>query len=517
MNKLSDLKIIKRHYGEDMAHFCRDYFATILEQDGLLFNIISHSFNPSHNLFKDLNRENLLGEFKNYIYDIYHSSRKEHNKKVLSPKELMSKAGYILYECHNEADIQKFRKYYSKNEELCTFNGGRLETCYVFFAVKKDVNEIRREDYLIPKREDLYGTSVISIQFTKDSNHILSIKNRYNHHVNNPDATFSNNLDNIIPGLTDSFSEYYNLKERFTSNNNLEIPGYIKASNGKYYKYNYKVDSSYYCPDNVFIKDLKVYKYPKDRYILFDNFLLDLEKKELTELTSNNNLYDYFPSMVGKIKNIKIINEGKNKCISIKNINNIITNIIINENNEIIYLKNTCVEYIGANFLMNNRFLKKIELPTIKVIGSNFLKNNNTLEEICLPSIKSIGSDFLKHNQVLSNIKLPSVEKIDRNFLKHNKNLKIIDLPNVIIIGYCFLCENKNLNFINLPKLEVCGDYFLAKNRGLKKLVLPNLKNARSYFLYANHELEEVSLPNLQELPDFCSSKIEKKLMKGRK
>ena len=40
---------------------------------------------------------------------------------------------------------------------------------------------------------------MISIQFTKDDAHTLSIKNRYNHSVNDPDATFSNNLDNIIP------------------------------------------------------------------------------------------------------------------------------------------------------------------------------------------------------------------------------------------------------------------------------------------------------------------------------
>ena len=86
-------------------------------------------------------------------------------------------AGYVLVECYNEEDIQKFRKYYAPGEELCTFKGGRLNSCRVFFAVKKNVLDIKREDFKKPKREDEYGTSVISIQFTKDETNTLSIKN----------------------------------------------------------------------------------------------------------------------------------------------------------------------------------------------------------------------------------------------------------------------------------------------------------------------------------------------------
>ena len=56
------------------------------------------------------------------------------------------------------------------------------------------LSRIRSENFKKPIREDEYGTSVMSIQFTKDEAHTLSIKNRYNHSVVNPDATFSNNL-----------------------------------------------------------------------------------------------------------------------------------------------------------------------------------------------------------------------------------------------------------------------------------------------------------------------------------
>ena len=36
----------------------------------------------------------------------------------------LDEAGYILYECKTDADIQKFKKYYKKDEELCTFGDG---------------------------------------------------------------------------------------------------------------------------------------------------------------------------------------------------------------------------------------------------------------------------------------------------------------------------------------------------------------------------------------------------------
>jgi len=231
-----DLKIIKNKYGEKMMHLCRDLFPTILETEGALSQILLDKFEPSRFLYDDIITNNLENEFKNYIYNIFDSLfRKEEIKADKTPSELLDEAGYILYECKTESDIQSFRKYYKKSEELCTFHGDRLDNCYVYFAVKKNVDEIKREDFENPKRQDLYGTSVISIQFTKDSSHILSIKNRYNHTVGNPDATFGNNLDNIIEGLTDSFEIYCGMKQ-IVKSDDFEIPGYVMANDGKYYK-----------------------------------------------------------------------------------------------------------------------------------------------------------------------------------------------------------------------------------------------------------------------------------------
>ena len=74
----------------------------------------------------------------------------------------------------------------------------KLNTDYVFFAIKDNCDMLRRENFKNPDRQDEYGVSVISIQFSRGSINHLSIKNRYNHTVDNPDCTFNNNLDNII-------------------------------------------------------------------------------------------------------------------------------------------------------------------------------------------------------------------------------------------------------------------------------------------------------------------------------
>jgi len=131
-----DLEIIKKYYGEQLMGFCRTQFSTLLETRGLLPKILLENFEPNRSLYEDLDIYAKSGQFKSYIYQIADYNQEEfiYSGNVESPKELMLKAGYILYECQNEEDIQKFKKYYAKGEELCTFHGGRLDRCHVFFC-----------------------------------------------------------------------------------------------------------------------------------------------------------------------------------------------------------------------------------------------------------------------------------------------------------------------------------------------------------------------------------------------
>ena len=496
MNK--DLKIIKKKYGEEMMHLCRELFPTLLEQEGLLPKLLLDNFKESRSLVKDIIDNNLEEEFKNYIYNQVDVENDYEEIVSKRPEELLKEAGYILYECHSEEEIQSFKKYYAPGEALCTFRGGRLDKCFVFFAVKENVDEIKRENYSKPQRQDEYGTSVISIQFTRDNSHTLSIKNRYNHTVNNPDSTFGNNLDNIIPGLTASFDKYYGLHQSHLQNS-FEIPGYVRANDGKYYKYNYEINNIYYCENNVIIDNFEVKEYPHEQYIVLDYFILDLKNKQIQTYWNDMELEDSFPKTIGTIKDIKIENDKDNKNILIKTADSDEVDVIItlDKNNRIITYKNNKVENISNSFLEHNNSLTSIKLPNATNIGDSFLNNNRSLTSIELPNAISIGNSFLNNNRSLTSIELPNAKSIGDSFLYWNTSLTSIELPNAKSIGDSFLYWNMSLTSLELPNATNIGDVFLSSNDSLLSLELPNVINIGDSFLNSNDSLISLELPNV--------------------
>ena len=141
-----DLKVIKKKFGEDMMKLSRELFPTLLEEQGLLSGIFLDNFNPSKILYEDIKKNHLEKEFKMFIYGFLNEDEVIENSKR-TPKELFEEEGYDFFECQTEEDIQKFKKYYARGEALCTFSGKRLNKCYVFFAVKKNVYDINRENF----------------------------------------------------------------------------------------------------------------------------------------------------------------------------------------------------------------------------------------------------------------------------------------------------------------------------------------------------------------------------------
>ena len=497
-----DLKIIKKKYGEKMAHFCREYFSTILETEGLLSNLMLEHFEPNHDLYKDIKRQNKENEFKDFIYSLIERENDNHETEVPSPKDLLKKAGYDLYECKCEEDIQKFKKYYAEREKLCTFDGGRLERCHVFFAVKKNVSDIKREDFLFPNRQDEYGTSVLSIQFTRDASHTLSIKNRYNHHVSNPDSTFSNNLDNIVEGLTTSFAEHYGLVQKIKTNN-FELKNYVIANDGKFYKYNQEIYNVYYCPNNIIIDNFEVKRYEKEKYIVFDYFILDLVKKEIRLYCEY--IEDSFSSTISNIQKIEVVKKQEEKEIIVTLKDNKIV-ISLNKNNQMIKLESN-IKRVDGHFLCNNKFLKEISFPLLEKVGRCFLFNNIFLEKLNLPSLEYVGDDFLCDNKNLKKLYLPKLRIIKNDFLFYNNSLKEISLPSLEVVGNAFLCYNQYLKNLSLPSLKKVGDNFLNSNIFLEELSLPYLEETGDTFLFSNGNLKTIDLPLLRKVgEDFIST-----------
>lgn len=506
-----DLDKIKNKYGEKMAHLCRTLFPTLLEQDGLLYSILYSKFAPSKFLYSDIIRNNLIDKFKEYI-DSFTVNEEELIVRRGTPKELMNEVGYILFECKCEQDIKMFDKYYVDSEKLCTFKDikNRLDNYYIFFAVKKNVDDIKREDFKCPERQDEYGTSVICLQFKKGVYNKLSIKNRYNHTVKNPDATFCNNLENVVQGLTRSFELTYNLDIRKNEKKDFEIPNYVKAEDGKFYKYNYEIHNIYYCPNNIIIDNFKVKKdyQEKERYIIFDYFILDMKEKIIK--LYDQNIKDSFIDEFDNIQKVQIrkTKDKKFVCIEINNINVI---IVLDKENKIISYQNGKLTKVNNSFLKYNYYLKTLYLPNVKEVDDNFLYNNTSIKSIFLPLVEIIGNSFLYKNNSIDYIIMPNINKIGNNFLYHNNILKRLYFPKINEIGNHFLHKNSNLTSLNFPYLIKIGDWFIEENIIISSVYMPHLEVVGRGFLLSNDSLKELSLPNLKIIGD-AFMKYNKKL-----
>jgi hypothetical protein len=342
-------------------------------------------------------------------------------------------------------EVNSFIRYYDKNEILCTFNSNRIEECYIFFAVKKDVDKIRREDFDYPRKEDIYGTSVISIQFTRGLRNIISIKNRYNDTVFCPDSTFSNNLDNIVPGLTISFAKEYNLN-LLGGNTIFELPGYVRASDGKYYKYNYKINNIYYCLNNIIIDNYKVidiYK-EKEKYLVIDYFIIDLVNKTIK--LYDDKLKDSFIDDFNNINNI-IITKDKNtklKIIEVFYDSFKKATIVVDSTNKIIEYHNDYLINVGNRFLSHNKELKVFNTPNIEVVGNAFLRCNECLTTLILNKLKRAGNAFLRNNKILELLFAADLEIVGNDFCYHNKTNINLYIPNLINIGNNFFYLNSS-------------------------------------------------------------------------
>lgn len=470
MSDSKELNKIKKLYGEKFMHLCRNLFPTLLEQEGLLTKVLKSSFaTNSRKLYEDITNSKLEENFKNYIYSkINVEKEKPEMVEEKTPYQLLDENGYDLYECNSEEDIQSFKKYYKPGEELCTFRGGRLERCVVFWAVKKNAEEIKRENFNNPKREDEYGTSVMGIQFTKSQNSTVSIKNRYNHKVNNPDATYGNDLDRIAPGLTQSFEKLLSERGLTLNRANIEsfnIPGYVVAGDGKYYKYNMEINGIYYCPGNVIIDHGEVRQLEPEKQELIDYFILDKENKTLS--LYDPSIEDSFIDSLKKIDSIEMVNDKesktKKKIITIKekNSNEPITIEIDSDNN--------IISYVNEN---------------LTKLGNNFLKFNTQLSEFIVPNVRDIGCNVLMSNEGLKKFEAPNAEKIGFNFLGTNKQLSEFIAPNLTNeskedLAHLFSVveknsekeEAQNINSTDIAKLDKESQITTSELSSVKKFI----------------------------------------------
>lgn len=200
--------------------------------------------------------------------------------------EDFNKAGYDTVIFDDEEKIAEYKKYYADGEVICTYNNlaERMRQYHMIVAVKKDIDKIQRSK--APQRDDEYGTSILNIQIAKNGSH-MSIKNRYNHTVNECDSTLNNNLDMLVLGLQAKVLGYYNIA---SLNNNKCYYNRIVNINGIYLKYNREAHNVYFGDfvlDNAngarFTDHSKYYVKVNDDY-WNEPYVLDFQKKEVIQL-----------------------------------------------------------------------------------------------------------------------------------------------------------------------------------------------------------------------------------------
>lgn len=211
----------------------------------------------------------------------WHKGDSSHEKApAKDPYELARSVGYELTEPFTStAEFVPFdRQDFRQGERLCTFNEptGRLRDYNILWLRHTEVAQTLPADQLTannlsetwktylktigrydrdanrydleglrPTRDDPYGTSSMSVQISREGTHV-SIKNRYNHTVGNPDNTLDSDLDNVAYGLKRAVYQRVGREDLMDKASVALAEGYIADNDGGIHAYEYEEGNIYW-------------------------------------------------------------------------------------------------------------------------------------------------------------------------------------------------------------------------------------------------------------------------------
>ena len=281
-------KQLKKQNGEAVARVIRD--AVLLDVPTIVHVLEYAGRDPEE-----------VRELIPIIREIYKQTKQSDYHTDKTPLELLSDAGYDAFVVHTEREKNSIKKYYRPGEEICTLRDPhRHEKYYMIHAIKRDADKIKPSDN--PQREDEYGTSVISIQIAKTGG-FISIKNRYNLTVNDPDNTFNSNPDNIIPGLSESLKKFFHVHFNVTD---AQIPSGFIIVNDQLVRYDYEINNKYF-GSNYYVEGSTITKLNNDNQILFDyGFVLTVSKGKNTVQSITGEHLDFCNALNDFLRDKKI-------------------------------------------------------------------------------------------------------------------------------------------------------------------------------------------------------------------
>ena len=475
-------KIIKKQNGEQ--------FARVLRQ-----NVLLDIPNLKHILefagTEPTDARNLVHFLREIREKSGKTNKTKQEEEIKDPIELLSEAGYDAFIVNNERQKDSIKKYYRPGEELCTFNDPyRHKKFYIIHAVKRGADKIKPSRH--PEREDEYGTSVISIQIAKTGG-FISIKNRYNHTVNNPDATFCNNPDDIIDGLTAALKHKFGVD--FMTLQGAVLPPNYRLVNDQVIRFNYEIHNVYY-GDKYYFKGPEITKLNTDYEVMLDTVILDVKTGKARRICApiddpglvdvlNNEIYGH---------KIKI---EKNKTTDETIIN------IIDENKNIKELART-----------KNGCITSLRLYNLSEIGYDFLRYNTTLEEFYAPKLKRIGDRvfgngyedrFAKIN--LRKLYLPELELAGEWCFGNLISLSELYTPKLKRVDCDCFYNMANIRKLYMPELEIVGNRSFQRLPDMVELYIPKLKEI-GYDCFRgkldSSNIERFFAPELDYIPKDC-------------
>jgi len=270
-------KIYKKAFGEKVTQLIRKNYPQSLDDLGFL-DYISRKCKTKTNVRNVLsNIENLLYVKNSYLND---KKNEEEIKDKKNLEDVLERAGYEYEIITNVNELMKFKEFYAPGEALCTFDNpqGRLNDYRMIVLFKKGMDKIKRSEN--PQREDEYSTSLLNIQIHNKFGNV-SIKSRYNHTVDNPDAVYSNNLDKISEGLTNAIERKLGIK--IDRKGTIEIPNNLKWAED--FIINSWIErNNVYVGEDVYVDNDRVYWIDPDKELIVDQFLINFKEKTVRDL-----------------------------------------------------------------------------------------------------------------------------------------------------------------------------------------------------------------------------------------
>ncbi len=452
-------KKLKKQNGEKFAQTIRDYHNGILELPDVDI-ILRHAGRDAKPLLP-------------YLTSLLTADNSEPTPTPEDPLSLLEQAGYEAFHADTLEKQNSIKPYFKKGELLCTFNdNARYKRYHIVHAVKKDVDTIKREEFNgKEKREDEYGTSVISIQMLKTGG-FISIKNRYNHTVSNCDNTFGSNPDNIIDGLSSALKDHFNVD---FSVNKFELPDNFTVIGKQILKYHREINNIYY-GDQRWAKDGQIHTVNRSAGdALFDGFLFDNKSKTLKKIDDS-----YTDSFADNFNNCY----GGNPKLTIKDGNLTLDGDVL----------------IGAE----KSQIETLYLPDLITMGEGCLRYTPALTQFEAPALTNMGERCLFNANRLTKFEAPALTNMGDGCLSSVPVLTKFEPPALITMGNQCFYRSYGLTQFKVPSLTTMGDDCLSFSDVLTQFEAPLLTNMGSHCLYHVNELTQFEAPALITMGNDC-------------